>query len=177
MEIPMSFRRTLTRLPAAAMLVVVGVHTSNAQRIDPVAPSSRVGSSTDAASGQSTQVEVTKGPFFTWGGVGGGIVGAPVGLLVGMLAGVAVAHIGTCNGSECSLPAALAGAAVGEAVGVAVGAHLGSSRRGNLVASVLTSAAIAGTGALMLRHPSNAAPAVAVAIPVFQLVSVLAFER
>ena len=172
----MSYRRSFTRLSAAAMLVVVGVHTSKAQRIDPVAMFSR-STSTDAPQRQSAPVERTKGPLFTLGGVGGAIIGAPVGVFAGMLAGVAFAHIGTCNGSECSLGSALAGAAVGEAVGVAVGAHLGSHRRGNLVASVLTSAAIAGTGALILRHPSDASPGVAIAIPVLQLVSALAFER
>ena len=172
----MSCRRTLIRLPAAAMLVLVGVHTSNAQRIDPVAMFSR-STSTDVPSRQSSPVEPSKGPFFTVGGVGGAIVGGPIGAFAGMLAGVAIAHIGTCNGSECSLGSALAGAAVGEAVGVAVGAHVGSHRRGNLAASVLTCAGIAGAGALILRHPSNSSPAVAVAIPVLQLMSVLAFER
>ena len=176
LEIAMSFPRMSARLTTALVLVLVGVHTSIAQRIDPVAAfSSSV--SADATSRQSAPLERPNGHLFTLGGVGGAIVGAPVGVVAGMLAGVAVAHIGTCNGSECSLPTALAGAAVGEAVGVAVGAHLGSGRRGNLVASVVTSAGIAGAGALVLRRPSPASPAVAIAIPVLQLLSALAFER
>ena len=172
----MSFPRKLTRLPVAAMLVLVGVQTSSAQRIDPVVAYSPT-VSTDDAPHLSAEVERTKRPLLTWGGVSGAIVGAPIGAFAGMLAGVAVAHIGTCNGSECSYGSALAGAAVGEVVGVAVGAHLGSHRRGNLVASVLTSAGIAGAGAFILRYPSRASPGVAIAIPVFQLVSALAFER
>ena len=160
----------------AAVLVLVGVHTSFAQRIEPLGASQR-SAATEASPRQSAQLETTRGPLLTWGGVAGAIVGAPVGALAGMLAGVAFAHIGTCNGSECSLGAGLAGLAVGEAVGVPLGAHLGSRRRGNLAASVLTSAGIAGAGALILRYPSTASPAVAVAIPVLQLVSVLAFER
>jgi hypothetical protein len=172
----MSIRRTFARLSAVTFLLLMGSHASIAQRIEPVAAFSH-SVSTDAAPRQSMQVERTKGPFLTWGGIGGAIVGAPIGAFAGMLAGVAFAHIGTCNGSECSFGAGLAGLAVGEAIGVPLGAHIGSHGRGNLAASVLTSAAIAGTGALILRHPSTASPAVAVAIPVLQLVSVLAFER
>ena len=172
----MSIRTTFYRVGAVAMLTVVGTQTSFAQRVAPVAAFSP-SLSTDAGSYQPAQREATKGPLFTWGGVGGAVVGAPVGAVVGMLAGVMYAHIGTCNGSECSYGAGLAGLAVGEVIGVPLGAHLGSHRRGNLAASVLTSAAIAGTGALILRHPSTASPAVAVAIPVLQLVSAFAFER
>jgi hypothetical protein len=172
----MSIQGTFARLGAAAMLVLAVAHTSFAQRNEPVAASWRSGA-TDASSRQSEPVGATKHPFLTWGGVGGAIVGAPVGAVVGMLAGVAYAHVGECMGSECSLGAGLAGAAVGEVVGVAIGAHLGSHRRGNLAASLLTTAAITGAGALILRYPSAASPAVGVAIPVLQLVSVLALER
>jgi len=176
MEIAMSIRSTFVRLSAAAMLVLAGVHTSFAQRIEPVAAFRR-SVSTDGTSRQSAQIETTKGPLLTWGGVGGGIVGGTVGIFGGMLAGVALVHIGTCAGEDCSLGTALAGAVVGEAVGVAVGAHVGSAGRGNLAVSVLTSAGICAAGALALRHPSGAAPAIVVAIPVLQLAAVLALER
>ena len=176
MEIAMSIRSTFARLSAAAMLVLVGVHTSFAQRIEPVAAIWR-SASTDATSRQSAQIEATKGPLLTWGGVGGGIVGGTVGIFGGMLAGVALAHIGTCAGEDCSLGSALAGAAVGEAIGVAVGAHIGSAGRGNLALAALTSVGIGAAGALALRHPSGAAPAIVVAIPVLQLAAVLALER
>ena len=172
----MSIRSTFARLSAAAMLVLVGVHTSFAQRIEPVAALSR-SVSTDATSRQSAQVEATKGPLLTWGGVGGGIAGGTVGVFGGMLAGVAFAHTGRCVGEDCSLGRALAGAAVGEAIGLAAGAHLGSARRGNLALAVLTSVAIGATGALALTHPSRAAPAIVLAIPVLQLAAVLALER
>ena len=176
MEIAMSMRSTFARLNAAAMLVLVGVHASFAQRVEPVAALSR-SVSTDATSRHSAQVEPTKGPFLTWGGVGGGIVGATAGIFGGMLAGVALAHTGTCAGEDCSLGSALVGAAVGEAVGLAVGAHVGSAGRGNLALAVLTSTGIAAAGALALRHPGGASPAIAIAIPVLQLSAVLALER
>ena len=112
----MSIRRTFTRPGAAAMLVLVATHASFAQRIEPVAASSR-SVSTDATSRQSAQGEVKKRPLLTWGGVGGGIVGGTAGVFAGMLAGVMVAHIGTCSGEDCSLGGALVGAAVGEVVG------------------------------------------------------------
>jgi hypothetical protein len=176
MEIAMSVYSTFARLSAAAMLVLVGVHTSFAQRIEPVAAFSR-SVSTDATSRQSAQPEATKGPLLTWGGVGGGVVGVPVGIVGGLLAGVAMANIGTCTGEDCSLGAALVGAAVGEAIGLAVGAHVGSAGRGNLALAVLTSVGISAAGALALRHPSGASPSIVVAIPVLQLVSVLALER
>ena len=51
----MSIRGTLTRLGAAAMLVLVGVHTSFSQRIEPVAALSR-SVSTDATSHQLAAV-------------------------------------------------------------------------------------------------------------------------
>lgn len=161
---------------AAAVLVLFAGHTSSAQRIEPVAAHQR-SVSTDATSRQSARTEGTKGPFLTWGGVGGSIVGGTVGVFGGMLAGVAAAHMGTCMGSECSLGEALVGAVVGEAIGVAVGAHVGSSGRGNLAASMLSSVGIAAAGALALSHPSRAAPAIAIAIPLLQLAAVLALER
>ena len=172
----MSIRRTFARLSSAAMLVLVGAHTSIAQRIEPVAAFSR-SVSTEATSRQSAQVEASKGPLLTWRGVGGGVVGGTVGVFGGLLAGVAVAHTHKCAGEDCSQGQALVGAAVGEAMGVAVGAHLGSARRGNLALAVLTSVGIGAAGALALSHPGGAAPAIAVAIPVLQLVAVLALER
>ena len=172
----MSIRSMFARLGTTALLSLIVVHPSFAQRVEPLAAFAN-SMSTDDTARQSAQVEMPRRPLFTLGGVGGAIVGAPVGAIVGMLAGVMYAHIGTCNGSECSMGAGLAGLAVGEVVGVAVGAHLGSHRRGNLAASVLTSAAIAVTGALILRHPSDASPGVAIAIPVLQLVSALVYER
>jgi len=172
----MSIRSTFARPSAAAMLLLVGIQTSYAQRIEPVAAFSR-SVSTDATSRQSAQIEAPKGPFLTWGGVGGGIVGGTVGIFGGMLAGVALAHVGTCAGEDCSLGSALAGAAVGEMIGLAVGAHVGSASRGNLVVSALTSVGIGAAGALALRRPGGAAPAIALAIPVLQLAAVLALER
>jgi hypothetical protein len=176
MEIAMSIRSPFARLSAAAMLVLVGVHTSFAQRIEPVAAFSR-SVSTDATSRQSAQIEATKGPLLTWGGVGGALVGGTVGILNGMLAGVAMAHIGTCAGEDCSLGAALVGAAVGETIGLAVGAHVGSAGRGNLAVSALTSLGIGAAGALALRHPGGSAPTIVLAIPLLQLAAVLALER
>jgi hypothetical protein len=176
MEIAMSVRSTFARLSAATMLVLVAAHTSFAQRIDPVAAFSR-SVSTDATSRQSAQIKATKGPFLTWGGVGGAALGGTVGVFGGMLAGVALAHTHKCAGEDCSLGQALVGAAVGEAIGVAVGAHLGSARRGNLALAALTSVGISAAGALALRNPSGAAPAIVVAIPVLQLAAVLALER
>lgn len=172
----MPIRRTFTRLSAATMLLLVAVHTSFAQRFEPVAAVGRA-VSTDAITGQFTQVEATKGPLLTWGGVGGAVAGGTAGVFGGMLAGIALAHTGTCSGEDCSLPAAPVGAAVGEAIGVAVGAHLGSHGRGNLALAVLASTGIAAAGALALSHPSSAAPAIVVAIPVLQLAAVLAIER
>lgn len=172
----MSIRSTFTRPGAAAMLVLVATHASFAQRIEPVAASSR-SVSTDATSRQSAQGEVKKRPLLTWGGVGGGIVGGTVGVFGGMLAGVAFAHTGTCAGEDCSLGQALVGAALGECIGVAVGAHVGSAGRGNLALAMLTSVGIGAAGALALRHPSGAAPSIAVAIPVLQFAAMLALER
>ena len=172
----MSIHSTLSRLPAAAMLLLAGAHASVAQRIEPVAASSLSVSSTGTAH-QSTQVDATKGPFLSWGKVGGAVVGGGVGFFGGMLAGVAVAHTGRCTGEDCSLGRALVGAAVGEVVGVAGGAHVGSGGRGNLAVAVLSSAAIGTTGILALHHPAGAAPVILLAIPVLQLAAVLALER
>ena len=173
----MEIRRTFARLSAVALpLLLAGVKTSAAQRIEPFAANSR-SVSTYAPTRQSPHVEGTKGPLLTWGGLGGGILGGTVGVFGGLLAGVALGHVGTCAGDDCSLGAALTGAAVGEAIGVAAGAHVGSSGRGNLPLAMLTSVAIAATGALALTHPSGASPALVVAIPVLQLAAVLALER
>ena len=172
----MSIRSTFARLSAAAMLVLVGVHTSFAQRIEPVAAFWR-SVSTDATSRQSAQVEATKGPLLTWGGVGGGIVGGTVGIFGGMLAGVALAHTGTCAGEDCSLGQvwpAPRWARQSEWRSERISARPG---RGNLALAVLTSVGIGAAGALALRHPSGAAPAIVVAIPVLQLAAVLALER
>jgi hypothetical protein len=176
MEIAMSIRSRYARLSTAAMLMLVGVHALFAQRIEPLAVSWR-SVSTDASARQSAQIEATKGSFLTWGGVGGALVGGTAGLFGGMLAGVTLAHIGTCAGEDCSLGSALVGAAVGEAIGVAVGAHVGSAGRGNLALAAVTSIGILAAGALVLRHPSAAAPTIVLAIPVLQLAAVLAVER
>lgn len=172
----MTIRTTFARLSSAAMLLLVGAQTSVAQRIEPVAAMSR-SVSTDATSRESAQAQAPKGPLLTWGGVGGSVAGGTVGVFGGLLAGVAVAHTHKCAGEDCSMGQALVGAALGEAIGVAVGAHLGSARRGNLALAVLTSVGIGAAGALALSHPSGAAPAIAVAIPVLQLAAVLALER
>jgi hypothetical protein len=158
------------------MLVLAAAHASFAQRIEAAAAFSR-SVSTDATSRQSTQVEATKGPLLTWGGVGGGIVGGSAGLFGGLLAGVALDHTHTCMGEDCSLGQALVGAAVGETIGLAVGAHIGSASRGNLALAVLTSAGISAAGILALRHPGRAAPAIMITIPVLQLAAVSALER
>jgi hypothetical protein len=176
MEIAMSIRSTFTRLAAAAMLVPVGAHTSVAQRIEPVAATSR-SVSTDATSHQPVQIEAKKGPFLTWGGVGGGVVGGTAGLFGGMLAGVMLAHTGQCMGEDCSLGSALVGAGVGEVIGLAAGAHVGSARRGNLGLAVLASAAMGATGILAANYAPRSAGGIVVAIPLLQLGAVLALER
>ena len=172
----MSVRPTFTRLSAAAMLVLVGVHTSFAQRIEPVAALSR-SVSMDVTSRQSANVGATKGPLLTWGGVGGGVLGGTAGLFGGMLAGAMFAHVGDCRGGDCSLGSALAGAGAGEILGVAVGAHLGSRSRGNLALAVLTSAGVAAAGALVASQAPRSAGGIAAAIPILQLAAVLAVER
>jgi hypothetical protein len=172
----MSIRSTFARFSAAAMLVLVGAHTSFAQRIEPMAASSRF-LSTDVTSRQPVQGETTKGPFLTWGGVIGGAVGGSAGLFGGLLAGAMLAHTGTCAGEDCSLGAALVGAGVGEVLGLATGAHIGSAGRGNLALAILASTAIGAAGIYAAGQAGGSAPGVVLAIPVMQLAAVLVIER
>ena len=175
LELAMSIRPTFVRVSAAAILVLVGVHTSFAQRIASVAASSP-SVSPDVPSRQPAQADGAKGPLLTWGGVGGGILGGTAGIFSGFLAGAVLARTVTCVGEDC-LGTVFSSVVVGEAIGVALGAHAGSAGRGNLAVSVLSSVGIAAAGVLALSHPSGAAPRIALAIPLLQLGTVLALER
>lgn len=176
MEIAMSIHSMFARLSAAAMLVVIGAHTSFAQRMEPVAASSR-SVSTDDSWRQSRENQDKSRPLVTLGGVSGGVIGGGAGFVGGLLAGATWGSRGGCSGEDCALGAAILGAAVGEAIGLAVGTHLGSASRGDLLLATLTSTAIGAAGILVAFNAEGSAPVILAAVPVVQLLAVLAIER
>jgi hypothetical protein len=157
------------------MLVVIGAHTSFAQRMEPVAASRSL--STDDARRQSPENQGRRRALVTLGGVSGGVIGGGAGFVGGMLAGATWGSRSGCSGEDCGLGTAILGAALGEAIGLAVGTHLGSASRGDLLLATLTSTAIGAAGLLAAFNAEGSAPAILVAVPVVQMLAVLAIER
>jgi hypothetical protein len=172
----MSIRNTFARLSAAATLMLIGAHTSLAQRIEPVAASSRSVPTDGMSRRQSTENQGRSRPLVTLGGVSGGVIGGGAGFLGGMLAGATLGSRG-CSGEDCGLGTAILGAALGEAIGLAVGTHLGSASRGDLLLATLTSTAIGAAGLVAAFSAEGSASTILVAVPVVQLLAVLAIER
>ena len=116
-------------------------------------------------------------------GSAAGSVGAGVGLgVAGFLVGglVAVAIAGDCTGDMCNAEPALLGAAAGGTLGLALGAHLGNHRRGNFALDFATGAAVWGAGlgiAVASDWNESAVTAVAVMVPIAQLVGTVMVER
>jgi hypothetical protein len=120
----------------------------------------------------------------------GAILGGVAGVAVGALAGGAVTSSNCDDGGNpdsCIGPLFLGfiwGGGVGHTIGIPVGAHYIGGRRGELVPSMLVSAAIFGAEVLTLRYAvkdgqyvhKNTALAVVIAAPILQIISSVAFE-
>jgi hypothetical protein len=158
------------------MLVLTVTHTSFAQRVEPMAASSRA-LSTEGPFRQSEASQTPNRSANASGGVAGGIVGGGAGLLGGVWAGVTLANYKRCSGEDCGLEHAIIGAVVGEAVGLAVGAHYGARGRGHLAVQLLTSTAISVAGIYAAVSAERSAPVILAAVPVVQLAALLAMER
>jgi hypothetical protein len=176
LEIAMSIRSTFVRIGAGVMLALIGAQASFAQRMEPLAASAHA-SATDATRRQSAESQVTNRHLVTWGGVGGGVIGGSAGLVGGFVAGATWGNIGACSGEDCGLGSAILAAAVGEAIGLAIGTHVGSSGRGKLAIAMLTSTVIGAAGVYVAVNAEGSAPVILAAVPVVQLLAVLALER
>jgi hypothetical protein len=120
---------------------------------------------------------------------GGAILGGAIGVALGGLAGGAFTS-SKCEGGNpdaCIGPTFLGilwGGGIGHTVAIPLGAHLAGGRRGALVPSMLTSAAIFGAEILVLRSAvkdghyvhKNTAIGVVIAAPILQIISSVAFE-
>jgi hypothetical protein len=172
----MSIRLNFARLSASAMLMLTAAHTSFAQQMEPVAASSRV-LSTESSFTPSAESQVTTRPVNMLAGVAGGIAGGSAGFLGGMLLGASEISRRNCTGEDCGLANAIIGSVIGESVGLAVGGHYGSRGRGNLAIQMLTSTAIGAAGLYSALYAEGAAPIILGAVPVVQLLAVLAMEK
>jgi hypothetical protein len=86
-----------------------------------------------------------------------------------------------CRGDFCNLGSAIVGLLVGESVGVAVGTHVGSRSQSHakMALTTLSSLGIAFGGAFLaagVSQSGDAAGPILLAIPVLQIVTVLASE-
>jgi hypothetical protein len=150
-------------------------HTVFAQRLEPLALSSRsLGS--ESAAPQVPQQMVAQRPNDLLG-IGGGLVGGGAGFLGGLLLGASDITHRNCAGEDCGLPGAIIGSMIGESVGLAVGAHYGARGRGNLAVQLLTSTAIGAAGLYAAWYAEGAAPVILTAVPIVQLATVLVMEH
>ncbi|MEO5818502.1 MAG: hypothetical protein ABIT20_24750 [Gemmatimonadaceae bacterium] len=172
----MSIRRNVARISGSAMLVLTAAHTSFAQQMEPVAASSRL-RSTETAFSPSAESQVTTRPVNMWGGVAGRVLGGGAGFFGGMMLGASEISRRSCTGEDCGLANAIIGSMIGESVGLAVGAHYGSRGRGNLAIQMLTSTAIGAAGLYSAWYAEGAAPIILGAVPVVQLLAVMAMEK
>ena len=175
----MSVRTTLAQISLGMMLTMTAASSSLAQRIEPLAASSRTMMSDrdwnqKPANGAQ---QMAREPINPWRGVAGGTLGGGAGLMTGFFAGAASGQGNVCSGEDCGLRNALLGAMVGEAVGLAVGTHYGSRGHGNLALAVLTSTAIGVAGVFAAISAEKAAPQILAVVPVLQLTALLAMER
>ena len=120
----------------------------------------------------------------------GAILGGVVGVAVGGFAGGAFTNSRCDSGGNpdsCIGPlfrGILWGGGVGHTVGIPLGAHYMGGRKGALVPSMLTSAAIFGAEVLALRYAvkdgqyvhKNTALGVVIAAPILQIISSVVFE-
>lgn len=110
--------------------------------------------------------------------VGGGLLGGAVGLVGGFYLGAALAD---SDGEDLDfLSGGVAGAAIGEGILLPLGVHVANGRRGDALVSSAVSLGIAAAGLLALEaahYDPPWAPAIAVAVPVTQLVASIAIER
>jgi hypothetical protein len=172
----MSIRSIFARISAGTMLVVTAAHTSFAQQMEPAAASSRM-LSTESSFTPSAVSQVTTRPVNMWGGVAGGVLGGGAGFFGGMMLGASEISRRNCTGEDCGLANAIIGSMVGESVGLALGAHYGSRGRGNLAIQMLTSTAIGAAGFYSAWYAEGAAPIILGAVPVVQLLAVMAMEK
>ena len=120
----------------------------------------------------------------------GAILGGALGVAVGGFAGAAFTNSRCDSGGNpdsCIGPTLLGiiwGGGVGHTVGIPLGAHYIGGRKGELVPSMLVSAAIFGAEVLVLRTAvkdgqyvhKNTAIATVIAAPVLQIISSVIFE-
>ena len=120
----------------------------------------------------------------------GAILGGAVGVAVGGFVGAAVTS-SNCDGGgnpdACIGPTILGiiwGGGVGHTLGIPLGAHYVGGRKGELVPSMLVSAAIFGAEVLTLRYAvrdrqyvhKNTAIGVVIAAPILQIISSVVIE-
>lgn len=120
----------------------------------------------------------------------GAILGGAVGVAVGAVVGGAITNSNCDSGGNpdsCIGPLFVGliwGGGVGHTIGIPLGAHYVGGRKGDLIPSMLTSAAIFGAEILALRYAvedrqyvhKNTAIAVVIAAPILQIISSVAFE-
>lgn len=120
----------------------------------------------------------------------GAILGGAAGLVVGGFAGGAFTSSKCDSGGNpdsCVGPTLLGiiwGGGVGHTIGIPLGAHYIGGRKGELVPSLLASAAIFGAEVLVLRYAvedgqyvhKNTAIATVIAAPILQIISSVIFE-
>lgn len=120
----------------------------------------------------------------------GAILGGAAGLVVGGFVGGALKSSNCDDGGNpdsCVGPTLLGiiwGGGVGHTIGIPLGAHYIGGRKGELVPSMLTSAAIFGAEILVLRYAvkdgqyvhKNTAIAAVIAAPILQIISSVVFE-
>jgi hypothetical protein len=164
----------LARAGVGALLTLTAASTSFAQRIEPIAASSRT-----LASSTSNQVaqQISPKPMNPWGGVAVGVLGGSAGFAAGLFAGATLGRPSSCSGEYCGLEGAVIGAVVGEAVGLAVGTHYGSRGHANLAFTFLTSTAISAAGIAAAASSGQSGPMILSVVPVIQLAILLAMER
>ncbi len=119
----------------------------------------------------------------------GAVLGGAVGVAIGGLAGAAFTSRNCEEGNPdaCIGPTFLGiiwGGGVGHTIGIPLGAHYVGGRKGELVPSMLVSAAIFGAEVLVLRSAvqdgryvhKNTAIGVVIAAPILQIISSVIFE-
>ena len=120
----------------------------------------------------------------------GAILGGALGVAVGGFAGAAFTSSNCDSGGNpdsCIGPTLLGiiwGGGVGHTLGIPLGAHYIGGRKGELVPSMLASAAIFGAEILVLRYAvkdrqyvhKNTAIATVIAAPILQIISSVVFE-
>ncbi len=116
-------------------------------------------------------------------GLGGPVLGGAglgaVGWLAGALIGARVNRGDRCY-DECGLEGAIVSGAIGGTIGMAMGVHLGNRSRGSAGVDFLVGAGVWGAGIALAsasRGAGDAQGLILVAIPVAQMITMVAIER